>query len=500
MPQRWPFFSKRKPPQPRFLDLFNQSLHFHDIRQLFDTELLEPQYFTQKKLRKKTHHSALRSRFFVNFAPLKDIFPNLTLFVYMTILRSLAKIVTIFLFITLSSPIGNQLNAQDGKALFSQNCASCHAVNKKLTGPALAGVEDRWSDKKNLYAWIKNSAAFLNTGDPYATKLYNEYNKTAMNSFPGLADKDIDAILAYIKTVPAAGATPAGGQATAGAPAEDSDSTLVFGILTLILALLSLILLQVNSNLKKLSDDKSGIPATEPVPFYRNKAYIAFIAIIFFIGGGYMTTVGAMNLGRSKDYQPEQPIYYSHKVHAGVNQINCQYCHAGTYQGKQATFPSVNVCMNCHAAINEYKGEPLVRENGDIVDGTAEIKKLYKYAGFTEGQPWDATKAKPIEWVRIHNLPDHVYFNHAQHVNAGQVACQQCHGDIQNMGEVKQFADLSMGWCVNCHRETKVQFKDNGFYSIYEKFHADLKSGKIDSTKGITVEKIGGTECQKCHY
>ena len=500
MPQRWPFFSKRKPPQPRFLDLFNQSLHFHDIRQLFDTELLEPQYFTQKKLRKKTHHSALRSRFFVNFAPLKDIFPNLTLFVYMTILRSLAKIVSIFLFITVSSSIGNQLNAQDGKALFSQNCASCHAVNKKLTGPALAGVEDRWSDKKNLYAWIKNSAAFLNTGDPYATKLYNEYNKTAMNSFPGLADKDIDAILAYIKTVPAAGATPSGGQATAGAPAEDSDSTLVFGILTLILALLSLILLQVNSNLKKLSDDKSGIPATEPVPFYRNKAYIAFIAIIFFIGGGYMTTVGAMNLGRSKDYQPEQPIYYSHKVHAGVNQINCQYCHAGTYQGKQATFPSVNVCMNCHAAINEYKGEPLVRENGDIVDGTAEIKKLYKYAGFTEGQPWDATKAKPIEWVRIHNLPDHVYFNHAQHVNAGQVACQQCHGDIQNMGEVKQFADLSMGWCVNCHRETKVQFKDNGFYSIYEKFHADLKSGKIDSTKGITVEKIGGTECQKCHY
>jgi hypothetical protein len=213
-----------------------------------------------------------------------------------------------------------------------------------------------------------------------------------------------------------------------------------------------------------------------------------------------MTTVGAINLGRSKDYQPEQPIYYSHKVHAGVNQINCQYCHTGVYQGKQATLPSVNVCMNCHTAINEYNGAPLVKENGDIVDGTAEIKKLYEYAGYTPGETWDASKAKPIEWVRIHNLPDHVYFNHAQHVNAGQVSCQQCHGDIQNMGEVKQFADLSMGWCVNCHRETKVQFKDNGFYSIYEKFHADLKSGKIDSTKGITVEKIGGTECQKCHY
>jgi mono/diheme cytochrome c family protein len=418
----------------------------------------------------------------------------------MTILRSLAKIVSIFLFITLSSSIGNQLNAQDGKSLFSQNCASCHAVNKKLTGPALAGVEDRWPDKKNLHAWIKNNQAFLKTGDAYANKLYNEYNKTAMNLFPNLSDKDIDAILAYIKSVPAAGAAPAGGAATATAPAEESDSTLVFGLLTLILAVVALILLQVNSNLKKLSDDKSGIPANEPVPFYRNKAYIAFIAIILFISGGYMTTVGAMNLGRSKNYQPEQPIYYSHKVHAGVNQINCQYCHTGTYQGKQATLPSVNVCMNCHAAINEYKGEALKRENGDVVDGTAEIKKLYKYAGFTEGQPWDASKAKPIEWVRIHNLPDHVYFNHAQHVKAGQVACQQCHGEIQKMGEVKQFADLSMGWCVNCHRQTKVQFKDNGFYSIYEKFHEDLKSGKLDSTKGITVEKIGGTECQKCHY
>ena len=417
----------------------------------------------------------------------------------MTMLRSLAKIVSIFLFITLSSSIGNQLNAQDGKALFSQNCASCHAVNKNLTGPALAGVEDRWTEKKNLYAWIKNSAAYLKTGDPYATKLYNDYNKTAMNLFPSLTDQDIDAILAYIKTVPAVGAAPVAG-AAAEAPKEDSDSTLIFGLLTLILAVVSLILLQVNSNLKRLSDDKAGMPGANPVPFYRNKAYIAFIAIILFIIGGYMTTKGAMDLGRSKDYQPEQPIYYSHTVHAGVNQINCQYCHTGTYQGKQATLPSVNVCMNCHLAINEYKGAPLVRENGDVVDGTAEIKKLYKYAGFTEGQPWDPANAKPIEWVRIHNLPDHVYFNHAQHVNAGQVACQQCHGEIQKMGEVKQFSDLSMGWCINCHRNSEVQFKDNGFYSIYEKFHADLKSGKIDSTKGITVEKIGGTECQKCHY
>jgi mono/diheme cytochrome c family protein len=391
------------------------------------------------------------------------------------------------------------VKAQDGKALFSANCASCHAVHKKLTGPALAGVEDRWPNKENLHAWIRNSAAFLKTGDAYANALYNEYNKTAMNAFPNLKTEEIDAILAYIKTVPAPGAGGAAAGAASAAPVE-SDNTMLYGILTLVLAVVSLILMRVNSNLKKLSDEVTGEPVLRPIPFYRNKTYLALIGVVLFLVGGYLTTKGAMGLGRSKDYQPEQPIYYSHKVHAGVNQINCQYCHSGVAQGKQATIPSVNVCMNCHMAINEYKGEPIVNEAGETVDGTAEIKKLYKYAGFEEGKPWDPSKATPIEWVRIHNLPDHVYFNHAQHVKAGQVACQTCHGEIQNMGEVKQFTDLSMGWCVNCHRETKVQFKENGFYSIYEKYHADLKSGKMDSTKGVTVENIGGTECQKCHY
>lgn len=392
--------------------------------------------------------------------------------------------------------------AQDGKALFSANCASCHAVHKKLTGPALAGVENRWTNKEHLYAWIRNSAAFLKTGDAYANALYKEYNMVAMNTFPSLKTEEIDAILAYINTVPDPSKTPAGGAAgsPAGAMNEEADNSLLFGILTLILAVISLILLQVNANLKKLADDKVGQPALEPIPFWRNKSYIAMITVVLFIVGGYLTSKGAMALGRSKDYQPEQPIYYSHTVHAGVNQINCQYCHSGAYQGKQATIPSVNVCMNCHQAINEYKGNKLYNAAGEEVDGTAEIKKLYKYAGFEEGKPWNAEKAKPIEWVRIHNLPDHVYFNHSQHVNAGQVACQTCHGEIQKMGEVKQFTDLSMGWCINCHRETKVQFKENGFYSIYEKYHADLKSGKLDSAKGITVEKIGGTECQKCHY
>jgi mono/diheme cytochrome c family protein len=410
--------------------------------------------------------------------------------------RFAGKLIVTFVFFT-ALLIGKSVLAQDGKALFSQNCASCHAVNKQLTGPALAGVEDRWPDKAMLHKWIHNNQEVIKSGYPYAVNLYNQFNKTQMNLFPGLSDKDIDAILAFIKVEAAnANKAPAGGAET-GAATEGGDNTLLFGILTLVLAIVAFVLLQVNANLKKLADDKDGIPAQEPVSFWKNKAYIAFITIILFLVGGYFTVKGAIGLGRTKDYTPHQPIFYSHKVHAGVNQINCMYCHIGTYQGKQATIPSVNVCMNCHMAINEYKGAKLYSAEGEEINGTAQIQKLYEYAGYTPGKPWDASKAKPIEWVRIHNLPDHVYFNHSQHVVAGKQQCQTCHGEITKEDEVHQFADLSMGWCINCHRNTKVDFKDNGFYSIYEKYHDDIKNGKMDS---VTVEKIGGTECQKCHY
>ena len=394
----------------------------------------------------------------------------------------------------------NHLYAQDGKALFQANCASCHAVNKQLTGPALAGVEDRWPDSKMLHSWIRNNAAVIKSGYPYAVNLYNQY-KVSMNTFNNFSDKDIDAILTYIKSVPADGAGGGGGVAVVDASAEAqaaSDKNLIFGIITLVLAIVAFTLLQVNANLRKLAADKDGVRALEPIPAWRNKTYIMMGTLILFTIGGYYTVQGAIGLGRSQNYEPEQPIYYSHEVHAGLNQINCQYCHIGVYQGKQATLPSVNVCMNCHMAINEYAGKTkLTRADGKEVNGTAEIQKLYKYAGFVKGQLWDAANAKPIPWTRIHNLPDHVYFNHQQHVVAGKQACQNCHGEITKMGEVYQFAPLSMGWCINCHRNTAVNFKGNGFYSIYEKYQGDIKSGKIDS---VTVEAIGGTECQKCHY
>lgn len=400
--------------------------------------------------------------------------------------------------------LGSSVFAQDGKALFNSNCASCHAINKKLTGPPLADFTKRgpWGDRKEVYKWIHNPLSYIEK-DAYTKALKDEYNGIIMTPFPNLSEKDIDAIVDYIDKAAAAASQPAAGGGTVAAAQPESDNTLLYGILTLILAVIALILLQVNSNLRKLADDKEGVPSHEPVPFYRNKAYIALITIVLFLAGGYFTTKGAIGLGRNTNYQPEQPIYYSHKVHAGVNQISCLYCHTGAAQGKQANIPSVNVCMNCHMAINEYTGDPLYDEHGKEINGTAEIQKLYKYANFKEGSnanTWTMDDAKPIEWVRIHSLPDHVYFNHSQHVVAGQIACQTCHGEIQKMDEVKQVNDLSMGWCINCHRETQVQFKENGFYSIYEKYHEELKNGKMDPKKGVTVEQIGGTECQKCHY
>lgn len=412
--------------------------------------------------------------------------------------RSIVKKIILSVLLLTVVCFDKQVLAQDGKALFQQNCASCHAVSKDLTGPKLAGIEERVPDKKLLYAWIRNNQAVLATGNKYFTDLYNQWNKTAMNLYPNLTDEEIAAIITHVNTEAAkATAKPAPGDTSAATQAQQSDNSLLFGILTLILAIIVLVLMQVNSNLKRLSDEKDGIPSYEPVPFYRNKAYIALFAVILFIVGGYYTIQGAIGLGRSKDYQPEQPIYYSHKVHAGTNQINCLYCHGGAQEGKHANIPSLNTCMNCHMAINEYAGEKLYREDGTEVNGTEEIQKLYSYTGWDPDQKKYVNEPKPIEWVKIHNLPDHVYFNHAQHVKAGQVACQTCHGEVQEMGEVYQFTDLSMGWCVNCHRETKVQFTDNKFYSIYEKFHNDLKNGSMDS---VTVESIGGTECQKCHY
>jgi hypothetical protein len=175
-------------------------------------------------------------------------------------------------------------------------------------------------------------------------------------------------------------------------------------------------------------------------------------------------------------------------VHAGVNKIDCRYCHVGVERGKQATIPSINVCMNCHKTIR----------NGQIT-GSREIAKIYRAAGFdTVAQAYDVAKSHPVEWVRVHNLPDHVFFSHQQHVKVGGIQCQTCHGAVEEMDVLKQHAPLSMGWCLTCHRTTNIQFTSNDYYdNVFEDYHRELKEKHI---QGVTVEMIGGTECQKCHY
>ncbi|MEO6232912.1 MAG: c-type cytochrome [Ferruginibacter sp.] len=389
----------------------------------------------------------------------------------------------------------NSSFAADGEALFKANCSNCHKPLEDFTGPHLQGARKREPSPDWALKWVNNVNSMLET-DPYAKGLLAKFG-SRMTQF-NLKEEEITAILDYADAYKAPVVPTTDNK---DAPAD--DNSLLFGILTLILAIIALILLQVNSSLRKLTDEKDGIRRGEPVPFYRNKSYLMLGILVLFCFGGYTTINAAMGLGRMKGYQPEQPIYYSHKVHAGTNQISCLYCHGGAQDSKHANVPSVNVCMNCHKAIKEYKGDPIVKEDGKQVNGTAEIQKLYSYAGWNPDTKTYDKPGKPIEWVRIHNLPDHVYFNHSQHVKVGKQQCQTCHGNIQEMPEVAQFADLSMGWCINCHRETKVDFynketgEGNKFYSIYEKFHNDIKAGKMDS---VTVEKIGGTECQKCHY
>jgi hypothetical protein len=149
---------------------------------------------------------------------------------------------------------------------------------------------------------------------------------------------------------------------------------------------------------------------------------LSLVVLVLAIAGGASFFPTASNEG----YAPEQPIPYSHKLHAGDLKIPCLYCHSGAEKSRHATIPSVNVCMNCHSVVKT--DSPWIQQ----------IQKHYK-------------EGTPIEWVRVHELPDYVYFPHKRHVAKG-VACQTCHGPVQEMAKVYQASALTMGWCMECHR------------------------------------------------
>lgn len=405
-------------------------------------------------------------------------------------ISGLAKNFVPVLLIVLSSSSFAQEISKDpaaisaGEALFNNNCKACHRVKVKLIGPALAGVEGRVPSMDWIKDWVRNPAKVIASGDEYANKIYNEYQKSQMTAFTSFTDDQIMHIMAYVKAEAekpdaAPVATTAGGDggAQSGIPASYLN-TIIIGMI-LILVVLLVVLGLIVTALKKFLDQKDLSEEDREVvhaPFTlgtiaQSRGFIFFV--VFIVGAIAVKTVidGLYSIGIQQGYQPKQPIAFSHKIHAGQFEIDCKYCHTGAMKGRSANIPSPNICMNCHSQIRTGTNT-----------GEGEIAKIY--AAIEQN--------KPIEWVRIHNLPDLAYFNHSQHVNVGGVECQTCHGPIQEMDVVKQYSLLTMGWCIDCHRKTDINTKGNAYYDKLLELH--------NSKKPMKVEDNGGLECGKCHY
>ncbi|WP_242082840.1 cytochrome c3 family protein [Aestuariivivens sediminis] len=403
------------------------------------------------------------------------------------------------------------LSAQEGdpakgKSLFNANCAACHQLDKKMTGPALRQVEQRLADEQGLdrewiYAWVRNSAGVIKSGDAYANKVYNDYGGAAMTAFPQLTDEDLNNILAYTAQEKAAPVAPAAGTGVAVTPAAQGgiSNEIILGAIAILFMLLALGLYLVNKTLRRfavaqnieLPEESRRTPLWKA--FVQNQFLMLVVAIFFLLASAYYVFGYLMQIGIDQGYQPVQPIHFSHKIHAGDNGIDCKYCHSSARVSKSSGIPSLNICMNCHKSIYEYKGETSPEYSKEFYDG--EIQKLYAAAGWSDADQRYTGESQPVKWVRIHNLPDFVYFNHSQHVSVAGVECQTCHGPVEEMEILYQDAPLTMGWCINCHRETNVKVEDNAYY---EKIHEELS--KKYGVENLTAAQMGGLECGKCHY
>lgn len=393
--------------------------------------------------------------------------------------------------------------AQDGEKLFKQNCASCHRVDDKtVVGPGLQGVYDRVPSEEWMIEWIKNPQAMIANGDAYANQVYNEFNQQQMTAFSYLEDEQIMAILEYIKNPPVPEKKPdettaggegggAGGTAGSGTLSDATLTYILLGIAVLLLVLIS-VLGGVRRSLTVLIGQRTGDEVPEEPGFFGSigqwmnahrgwTAVFGLVLVLSFLRWGVIFLMD--EVGVYQGYQPEQPINFSHKIHAGQNGINCVYCHTSAEKGKTSGIPSLNVCMNCHTYVQEGPS------------GTEEIAKIYAALDYNPDTKEYGSNPKPVKWVRVHNLPDLAYFNHSQHVVVGKIECETCHGKMEEVGVAKQHSPLTMGWCIDCHRETSVQVADNGYY---EELH-ERTPGWHDGDP-ITVERIGGLECAKCHY
>lgn len=400
--------------------------------------------------------------------------------------------------------------AQDGAKLFKQNCAVCHAshTDQKLTGPGLKGVFDRVPKGDWINRWILNSEKMIKAGDAYANKIYNENGKAQMTVFEGqLNDKDVEAIIGFLKApLPTAGPTSApGGLVDNGMPKEPVagiSPLYIILVVVVVLAVLLGALRSVRTAMQNSVNRAEGKSEEPEMTFWQevkhwmsgHRRLVGVLSIIIIFVGMKGCWDACFNIGvyydyrTQKGYKPEQPIKFSHKLHAGDNEIACQYCHSSVEKSRHAGIPSVNICMNCHKGI---QSGPQYKE--------AEIAKIYEAAGFDpKTGTYDNSKQNPLKWIKVHNLPDHVYFNHSQHVVVGKIECTTCHGDVKNMTVAEQKSPLTMKWCIECHRKTEVAMEGNAYYDRLHKALKEKYAGQYDVK--YTVEKIGGLECGKCHY
>lgn len=479
---------------------------------------------------------------------------KVTRYRYEVVYRQLLIFISLFFFIPF---VGH---AQDGKDLFEKNCRVCHHIGEgKLVGPDLMDVTKK-RDRQWLEKFITNSQEVIKSGDPVAVKLYEEHNKSLMPSFTQLSSAEINSIIDYLdKWEPAKvevltvdvnkktgftheeylrgeryfyGLIPleAGGNFNC----SSCHNTITSDSLNWNPSAVDLaqsFLDQKGMNIYQsmgmpvstiMEEAHKGIKMSEQEIYYVS-AYLSHIGgselkehkifpvkLMLFLAFGALMTLAlidlfitkrikykavhgvvilvglavhgwlaieeAQALSRTQNYAPDQPIKFSHLIHAGENQTECRYCHFTADFSKSANIPSVNVCLNCHNVVRTGKNS-----------GNFEINKIHRAAA----------SGKPVAWVRVHNLPDHAFFNHAQHANVGNIECQTCHGKVEEMHILKQHSDLSMGWCVNCHRDTKVNFEGNKYYSTYRITPEIDENG---NKKPVTVENIGGLDCMKCHY
>jgi cytochrome c2 len=399
----------------------------------------------------------------------------------------------------------NPLSAADGEKIFKQNCAVCHSMGtNKITGPGLAGVMTRVPSEDWLHKWIKNNKAMIGAGDAYAVKIFNENNKADMTVFASsLSDQEITDVITYIKEykepIPTASAGGGNGNEQASGSSEQGVNPLaiLIGIIAFLIVIVA-VLRGVRHSLINLQNEKQGLPEEEAIGpgkelinwIYSHKRTTAVIIIIILSALATSGWYALKDIDVKTGYHPEQPIAFSHKIHAGDNAINCQYCHSGAERSKTAGIPSVNVCMNCHKGIS--KG---------ATTGTTEIAKIYDAAGWDPEKGAYTKPSHPIKWIKVHNLQDFVFFSHQQHVKVGKQDCANCHGDVKKMTTAEQVSPLTMGWCIECHNKTEVPgMKDNPYYESLHKKLAEKFKNLPKEEQVITVAKMGGIECAKCHY